>query len=551
MKKIIYPLALIGIGIIVLILSFFLPGGEANSLKMKITPVNYIMPAAYKIYSTPEVLGGRMYLFKAVLQNEGKKSIKNLKVEYRIPKYVDEWTVIDNVPKTLIPGQTTVCLAYPSFDKSITEKGTQSKERAEIRVTYGNRDHPNEINEGFSFTMLSVNDFAYTDMPRSEIVSYSDMFDNISLIPCFITAEDPIVQYYSNKIKQVILQGEVAGVNPTPEECLRFVQGIYDATLRSGMVYSSTSGMPENIGSVTTLTQHVRLPREVIVGNTGLCIELSLLYASIMRSANMEPVLFMIPGHMYPGFKLNNQYFAIEATGIGGAGLGEILSSQEALELGMKQMKQFFQAQQEGDERFMMVNVKSLISQGITPMELKDDSYMRQKVDEYSALWAGGGNIKNPQKTGNMPTAANTQPGNRNIRVENDDSSSGMSTYSKGVTFLYPAGWSVHTNPNPQMPALVALIVSPQQNQAIEVYSIQGTTDVGTAINYLVQIYQSMGMQITYQASGQRNGFTYIQGSTSSSNGTAGWSGAFRPRNNQVEGICVPNSLQQILSTLK
>ena len=193
MKKIIYPLALIGIGIVVLLLSFFIPGGEANSLKMKINPVNYIMPAAYKIYSTPEVLGGRMYLFKAVLQNDGKKSIKNLKVEYRIPKYIDEWTVIDNVPNTLIPGQTTVCLAYPSFDKSITEKNTQSKERAEIRVTYGNREHPNEINEGFSFTMLSVNDFAYTDMPRSEIVSYSDMFDNIWLIPCFITAEDPIV----------------------------------------------------------------------------------------------------------------------------------------------------------------------------------------------------------------------------------------------------------------------------------------------------------------------------------------------------------------------
>ena len=299
------------------------------------------------------------------------------------------------------------------------------------------------------------------------------------------------------------------------------------------------------------MTQHIRLPREVIVGNTGLCIELTFLYASIMRNAGMEPILFSIPGHIYPGFRLNNQYFAIEATGIGGAGLGQILSSQEALEMGLKQLQQFFQAQQAGDERYIMIDVNSLISQGIVPMELKDDTYMRQKVDEYSALWADGGNMRNPQMTGNMHMATNTQPGGRNSRVDNNDSSSGMSTYSKGVTFLYPSGWSVVTNPNPQMPALAALIVSPQQNQAIEVYSIQGTTDVGTAINYLVQMYQSMGMQITYQASGQRNGFIYIQGNTSSSNGTAGWSGAFRPRNNQVEGVCVPNSLQQVLSTLK
>lgn len=551
MKKIIYPLALIGIGIIVLILSFFLPGGDANGLKMKINPANYIMPAAYKIYSTPEVLGGRMYLFKAVLQNEGKKSIRNLKVEYRIPKYMDEWTVIDNVPNTLIPGQTTVCLAYPAFDKNITEKNSQSKERAEIRVTYGNKEHLQEINEGFSFTMLSVNDFAYTDMPRSEIVSYSDMFDNISLAPCFITAEDPIIQYYTSKIKQVMLQGEVAGVEPTPEECLRFLRGIYEATLRSGMVYSSTSGMPENLGSVSTLIQHIRLPREVIVGNTGLCIELTFLYASIMRNAGMEPVLFSIPGHIYPGFRLNNQYFAIEATGIGGAGLGNIMSSQQALEAGMNQLKQFFQAQAAGDQRYVMIDVNGLISQGIVPMELKDDTYMRQKVDEYSSLWAGGGgNIGKPQMTGNMNMASNTQPGGRN-NTGNNDASSGMSTYSKGITFSYPAGWNIVSSPYPQMPALTALIVSPQQNQAIEVYSIPGTTDVGTAVNYLVQIYQSMGMQITYQSGGQRNGFTYIQGSTSGSNGTAGWYGAFRPRNNRVEGVCVPNSMQQILSTLK
>ena len=206
-KKIIFPLILISIGIIVLLFSLFGSGTGSNELKLKLSPANYIMPAAYKIYSTPEVLGGRMYLFRGILNNDGKTSIKNLKVEYRIPKYIDEWTAVD-CPSILIPGQTTVCMAYPSFDKNITEKNSQSKERAEIRITYGNKDNPQEIKENFTFNMLSVNDFAYTDMPRSEIVSYSDMFDNISLSSCFITSDDPIVQYYTSKIKQVLLRAK-------------------------------------------------------------------------------------------------------------------------------------------------------------------------------------------------------------------------------------------------------------------------------------------------------------------------------------------------------
>ena len=553
-KKIIFPLILISIGIIVLLFSLFGSGTGSNELKLKLSPANYIMPAAYKIYSTPEVLGGRMYLFRGILNNDGKTSIKNLKVEYRIPKYIDEWTAVD-CPSILIPGQTTVCMAYPSFDKNITEKNSQSKERAEIRITYGNKDNPQEIKENFTFNMLSVNDFAYTDMPRSEIVSYSDMFDNISLSSCFITSDDPIVQYYTSKIKQVLLRGEVAGVNPSPEECVRFLLGIYEATLRSGMVYSSTSGMPANMGSVSTLVQHIRLPREVIVGNTGLCIELTFLYASILRNAGMDPILFSIPGHIYPGFRLNNQYYAIEATGIGGAGLGSVLSSEEAFKAGMNQLNQFFQAQAAGDQRYILIDVNGLINQGIAPMELKDDTYMRQKVDEHSSLWAqGGGQIPNaPMRTDNANVAAVPD---RNSNSGGDNRTSPrLATYSRGVTFNYPSGWNVVNSPYPQqLPALAAMIISPQQNQSIEVYAIQGTSDVGTALNYLSQVYQGMGMQISYQSSGQKNGFTYISRATSGKNGTSGWMGAFRPRGNKVEGICVPSSMQegqQVLASLK
>lgn len=330
-------------------------------LKVKIKPATYIMPAAYKVYANPEVLGGRYNLFKAVIENPGEQMAEDVKVEYRIPKYIDEWTEAPAAPH-ILPGQSVVAMGYPAFDQKITEKNTQSKEKAEVRITWGPKGNRREIKESFSFTMMAAGDFAYTDMPASEIASFADMMQNNPLSVCFITGEDPAVRYYTGKIQQKILKGETAGVTRTAEEGVRFLKGIYEATLRSGMVYSSTQAVPSSTGDIQTLVQRIRLPREVISNNTGLCIELSFLYASIMRNAGMDPVVFYIPGHAYPGFKLNGQYYAIEATSIGGAGLGGSKSPDEALQVGMKELQEFFQRMQMGDDRYFIVDVTEELS---------------------------------------------------------------------------------------------------------------------------------------------------------------------------------------------
>jgi len=192
--------------------------------------------------------------------------------------------------------------------------------------------------------MRGRNDLIYSSLPSEEIVGYNDMFDNMALIPCFITPEDPIMKYYTQQVQQKVLKGEAASVYQTDEEAVRFLAGVYDATLMAGMVYSGTKGIPVDIGDVSSLIQHIRLPREVVTGNTGLCIELSTLYCSVLSCAGLDPIVFMVPGHAYPGIRINGNYYAIEATMIGGEGLGGSSNSQEALEQGMKQLQEFAQA---------------------------------------------------------------------------------------------------------------------------------------------------------------------------------------------------------------
>ncbi len=550
------PVLLLGAGILLLAYGWFFRG--AADLKVKIKPATYIMPAAYKVYANPEVLGGRYNLFKAVIENPSGEMVQDMKVEYRIPKYIDEWTEAPAAAHVL-PGQTVVAMGYPAFDQKITEKNSQSKEKAEVRITWGPKGNRQEVKETFSFTMMAAGDFAYTDMPASEIASFGDMMQNNPLSVCFITAEDPAVRYYTGKIQQKILKGETAGVTRTAEEGVRFLKGIYEATLRSGMVYSSTQAVPSSTGDVQTLVQRIRLPREVISNNTGLCIELSFLYASIMRNAGLDPVVFYIPGHAYPGFKLNGQYYAIEATSIGGAGLGGSKSADEALQIGMKELQEFFQRMQMGDDRYFIVDVTEGLTQGIIPMELKEDAFTRQKIDEVAANWENGGAPGNnvvyvPSNNGTGGGGGNTGGGNDG---GGGGGNAGFVQYSRNISFAYPSGSEVLNRPYPQVPMLITVMRTPNQAATAEVYDFQGASNVNQALDYLRNLMQNNGMQMQYQAAGSRNGYTLVNGVSSSNGQSFPWIGGLRARGDRVEGLIVsinngnPQLAQQILGSLR
>lgn len=375
MKKYILPLILLVAGFIVSGLHFF-KAKSKEPLKLDIQTSKVLMPVAYKVYASPNVLGGKYYLFKMLITNNGNKPVDDIDISFRIPRYID-WSEIESVNR-LNPGQSAVITCYPVFDDDIVEKTTSSRETAEIRINAGEI----EKEEKFALEMKGRSEFVYTSIPSDEISGYQDMMDNRELLACYITPEDPIIKYYTQQIQEKVLKGEMASVSNSPEEAVRFLMGIYNATLRSHMVYSGTKGVPAGFGDIHSTVQHLRLPREVVTGNTGLCIELSLLYASILANEGLSPIIYMIPGHAYPGFKLNGQYYAIEATSIGGEGIGGRASAQDAIELGMQELNEFIQAAQAGDPRYMILDVNNLISQGVLPMELKDDIFLRQKVDE-------------------------------------------------------------------------------------------------------------------------------------------------------------------------
>ena len=426
------------------------------SLNMEISRPPVIMPSIYKVYANGDALNGKYSLFKLVLTNTSSAPAKNVEVSYSVSNYIE--SAIAEKISLIQPGQTVAINCYPSFPEKIVEKMTDSKETVKIFVKGTNIKN---TEESFTIAVKGRNEFMYNFMPSDEIRTSAEYFDNMPLLSCLVTPNDPIIKYLTQQIQEKVLKGEAASVENKEQEGVRVLQGIYYATLASHMVYSGTSGVPEKVSDVSSIVQNIRLPREVITGKTGLCIELSLLYASIMACAGMDPIVYLIPGHAYPGFRMNGHYYALESTAIGGEGLGGRSTPQQALEAGMKELNTFFERAQAGDDRYMVIDIREAIKNGAVAMELKDDNFLRQKIDEIAKSFdntntqitsnvqaTNGGQAGNNEGGGNQ--GGNDEGGGGNSGGGGANVPSGYSLYQGVVTFAYPAGWQILPGTNTQ-----------------------------------------------------------------------------------------------------
>ncbi|MGZ3765962.1 MAG: hypothetical protein ACXVA2_14935 [Mucilaginibacter sp.] len=544
MKKFILPGALVFAGLVVVLLYFFDFG--KNTLNVKINSASYIMPSVYKVYSNEQALNGEYYFFKMLMTNDGTSTLHDVKVSYQVPGYID-WTELQTIPQ-IYPGQHVVVKCYPHFKDNVVQKMTQSQETGEIKIEYNNGKVKKE---SFGFNMMGRNQFVYTDIKPDEVTSYPDMMHNTQLLPCLVTPEDPIVKYYTAQVQEKLMHGEAASVSGKPEDAVKFLLGLYDASLYSGMVYSGTEGIPQKLGDVSSTVQSARLPREVITGNTGLCIELSLFYASVLKAAGLHPVIFLIPGHAYPGILVDNQLYAIEATGVNGQGLGGRMTDVQAYTRGMEELKTFLQAAQQGDTRYLYIDVNDLEAKGVIPMELSDDDFLRKKVDDIAATFSKGGVSSSPAAT---TRSSNTGGGGGGRR----SSSSGTMSYSGVISFSYPSSWKRFDYPLAQLPALVAQIVASDQT-GVSVWNVSGAANPDQALYMVRTQMAAMGQYIQYQKTNQANGYTMYQGVTNYNGGSRRWEGVFRMGGNGVVGVTMgsPNYSERtglfnsIISTIR
>jgi hypothetical protein len=156
--------------------------------------------------------------------------------------------------------------------------------------------------------------------------------------------------------------GMMAGYQKDPDAFTRQVAALYQALREAGITYVNSVidyGAPAG-----QATQRTRLPRESLALKSANCIDGTVLMASLLEGASLNPGVVLVPGHAFVGWQTwdddSAEWRFLETTLIGRADF------EAACRSGQRQYEEFHNY---NPERLRMHRLTDLRARGIWPME--------------------------------------------------------------------------------------------------------------------------------------------------------------------------------------
>jgi hypothetical protein len=276
------------------------------------------------------------------------------------------------------------------------------------------------------------------------------------------------------------------------------------------------------------------MPRDMIQNNEGLCIELAILWSSVLEHLGVDSTMIFVRGHVFViaysealGIPFKNG-LPIECTAITLRAVEDPLvdlkiraektdapvTFDEAVELAAKEW-----AIKQRSGEFITVPVKALQSAGYVAPEMADidmdklTETLRKRLPHAGevVLPVNGGGFPNLNGGGAMPIppvigAMNTWRHPQGL-----------------VSISYPADFVSLLQPG--APGFILLSVgNPGTTTGCDVMQITGTQDPTQAINYVAGVFAQMGAMIQVTGSTpMANGAVMLNGTTTSSVASVRW----------------------------
>ncbi len=513
-----------------------------------------LMTFAYKVYGNPSAQNGRNFVSKIVFHNDGQGMVRNFSISYQIPDYVP-WTT-EETHAEIPPGQTVVKLFYPQLPAKVTQLTNQTTATLETKVRWMDKlgEQREEILRS-NIELRGVNEVEYTDLPKNEILTWYDVFAATPFITAMVTPNDPVVKEFCAVITQRT-GGTTAGIVGGSQEVWRIMKALYDYMCDTNMRYTSDQGVPATLGDVRTIVQTVRMPRDVIITNQGLCVELALLWSSVMEHFGLRTTVVFRPGHAFTLVWFGtgqSDFFAIECTAITPMAVGK--TSRVAFEDAVKMAQQDLR-----DQKYQIwLNIQQHQAEGFRPPELP--SVEIDKIKDILAKRTAGGNT-NPAGNGNVTKNADAGGevnGSENAKIVPVNPGGDqvlpqgfMRWFGAGgmVSVAIPSYWARLENPG--IAGMILTAEDPKSFVAVNIFHFPQLQTAHDAMQTAQRnVTAANGAKVKVATTQQKGTGVIYTGTTSSRNGTHMWVGMFQPTPKGVVGVFIGSPQQAFKRNLE
>jgi hypothetical protein len=520
-------------GLVCLGIYFFSGGGGGKLTWNDPTVRKSIMTFAYKVYADPSIENGRFFLSKIVFHNDGTGPVRNLSISYQIPDYIS-WTTPETQSE-LPAGQTWVALYYPQLPAKVTQLSNRANATLETKIRW--IDSGNEQKEEVlrsNVLLRGVNEIEYTDLPREEILTWADQENLSEFAVAMVTPNDPVVKEFAAEVTRRT-GGTMAGVDQNEESIAGLMKATYDYMCETGMRYTSDEGVPGKLG--TDFTQTVRMPRDVILTNEGLCIELAILWSSVMQHLGCQTSLVFLQHHAFVVVWIGDTGSSIpmECTAITPMAVGEKdhVPFEKAVAMASGELKKL----RESNSWYALFKVEDYRRMGFEAPELpsmeidKIKNILAQRTAHTAASYA-----QNAGRGGDRTAANNGQvrPGYYRWTGVNNT-----------VSIDVPETWA--RTENSAIPGMIFVAQDAQTSVGANVFSFPGVSNPAQAMELAQQgVSHAAGARVKVASHEYKGNSIIYTGNTVYRNGSAAeWVGWFVPSQSGVVGLFVGASKGQ------
>lgn len=162
------------------------------------------------------------------------------------------------------------------------------------------------------------------DGKKSSYVSTSVCF------AAYVNEEHPMIDQLLREALNSGIVRQFTGYQSDSAQVCRQVYAFWNTLQQRKFQYSSVSY--SSLSSNIVYSQRVRTISDALNSSQINCVDGSVLFASLMRAINIDPVLVRIPGHMFVGFYTDNKHNHIqflETTMIGDAAMEEFFPGEQ------------------------------------------------------------------------------------------------------------------------------------------------------------------------------------------------------------------------------